>query len=112
MILVSDAMSTVGGPQEFELYGEVIKVKQGRLVNANGSLAGAHICLRDAVVNGVNKVGLPFTEAVRMATSNPFEMMGLPIQNVTGSNIAVLGRIPASDIEGTRAGMAAELVLH
>nr|AIA88622.1 CAZy families CE9 protein [uncultured Caulobacter sp.] len=40
IFLVSDAMSTIGGPDHFELYGERIEVRDGALVNAAGSLAG------------------------------------------------------------------------
>jgi N-acetylglucosamine-6-phosphate deacetylase len=45
MFLVSDAMPTVGGSDRFTLYGREIRVSEGRLINAEGSLAGAHVTL-------------------------------------------------------------------
>lgn len=76
MFLVSDAMSTIAGPDHFELYGETISVRDGALVNAGGSLAGAHIdmlgCLRNLVVH----VGIPLEEAILAACVTPAEVMG------------------------------------
>ncbi len=92
MILVSDAMSTIGGPNSFELYGEVITVENGRLVNANGSLAGAHIDLASSVSRMVQVVGVPAVDAVKMAFSNPFEMMGLSVPSMIGRDISQIGR--------------------
>ncbi|OCX60001.1 N-acetylglucosamine-6-phosphate deacetylase [Thioclava sp. SK-1] len=77
MFMVSDAMATIGGPDQFELYGEQILVRDGALVNAQGALAGAHVdlvtCLRNAVVN----VGLDLHDAYQMAAITPRDVMGL-----------------------------------
>ena len=44
LVLVSDAMATVGGHKgSFDLYGEVIRAHEGRLVNSDGALAGSAI---------------------------------------------------------------------
>lgn len=75
--LVSDAMATVGGPDAFVLYGETIRVVDGRLVNAAGSLAGAHIDMARSVAYLVNEVGLAADEALAMATSIPADAMNL-----------------------------------
>lgn len=77
MFLVSDAMSTVGGPDFFELYGQRIEVRDGRLVNAEGSLAGAHLDMATAVLNVVAKLGEPAETALAMATSIPAAAMRL-----------------------------------
>lgn len=77
MFLVSDAMSTVGGPDFFELYGKRIEVRDGRLVNAEGSLAGAHLDMATAVRNVVTKLGEPAETALAMATSIPATAMRL-----------------------------------
>ena len=98
MIVVSDAMSTVGGPDQFELYGEVIRVREGRLVNASGSLAGAHINLTAAVCRMMNDVGIPLSEALKMATSNPFEMMQMDRPKFIGSRLTELSTIPVKNI--------------
>jgi N-acetylglucosamine-6-phosphate deacetylase len=77
MFLVSDAMSTVGGPDFFELYGQRIEVRGGRLVNAEGSLAGAHLDIATALRNVVAKLGEPAETALAMATSIPAAAMRL-----------------------------------
>lgn len=93
MVLVSDAMSTVGGPDCFDLYGETIEVQCGRLVNTQGSLAGAHISLKDAMRRTVRDVAVPLSSAVRMVTINPFEMMQLESPDIVGSRVNNLGQI-------------------
>lgn len=75
--VVSDAMATVGGPDAFVLYGETIRVDAGRLINANGSLAGAHIDMARSVLRLVNTIGVGTSTALAMATRIPAEMMGL-----------------------------------
>lgn len=76
MFLVSDAMSTIGGPDHFELYGERIEVRDGALVNAAGSLAGAHIDLLGCLRNLVTHVGVPLEEAIAAACVVPADLMG------------------------------------
>lgn len=74
--LVSDAMATVGAAEKsFELYGETIREVDGRLVNAEGRLAGSAISLTDAVRFCVTELKLPFDEAVTMASRYPAEYL-------------------------------------
>lgn len=87
MVLVSDAMSTVAGPDRFELYGEIIRVDGGKLVNARGSLAGAHIDLKTSVQRMVANVGIPLADALAAATSTPRDLIGLPRQSLVGSSL-------------------------
>jgi N-acetylglucosamine-6-phosphate deacetylase len=50
LVLVSDAMATVGGSHAaFSLYGEEIRQSSGKLVNSAGALAGSAIGMIDAV---------------------------------------------------------------
>ena len=77
MVLVSDAMPTVGGPDQFELYNQVIRLEDGRLINREGSLAGAHVTQLDGVRRLVEKTGTSLTHALRMAITNPAVCMGL-----------------------------------
>ncbi|KMW60712.1 N-acetylglucosamine-6-phosphate deacetylase [Candidatus Rhodobacter oscarellae] len=77
---VSDAMATVGGPDHFELYGQTIHVENGALVNAEGSLAGAHIDLVQSLANLVLHVGLPLAEAIPMVSDIPRAVVSLPSQ--------------------------------
>ncbi|MEJ5087600.1 N-acetylglucosamine-6-phosphate deacetylase [Brucella pseudogrignonensis] len=82
MFLVSDAMSTIGGPDHFELYGERIEVRDGALVNAAGSLAGAHIDMVGCLANLVQHVGAPLEEAIRAACVVPADVMGVASPNL------------------------------
>jgi N-acetylglucosamine-6-phosphate deacetylase len=78
LVLVSDAMATVGGELgEFALYGETIRESAGRLVNADGALAGSAIGLIDAVRYCVETVGLELAECLRMASYYPAAILGL-----------------------------------
>ncbi|SMP06791.1 N-acetylglucosamine-6-phosphate deacetylase [Shimia sagamensis] len=78
MILVSDSMSTVGGPDHFDLYGHRVVLKNGRLINKEGSLAGAHVTQAEGVQRLIHKVGLSEETALRMAISTPAACIGLP----------------------------------
>jgi N-acetylglucosamine-6-phosphate deacetylase len=87
LVLVSDAMATVGGSQgAFNLYGEAIRESGGRLVNSDGKLAGSAIGLLEAVKFCFAEVGLPLDECLRMASRYPAAIMGMHRQ---------LGRIAA-----------------
>lgn len=94
LFLVSDAMATVGSGQAwFTLYGERITARDGRLLNAEGALAGSAIGLIDAVRYCHEIVELPLEECLRMASRYPADFIGEP----------ELGRIAA--------GSRADLVL-
>jgi N-acetylglucosamine-6-phosphate deacetylase len=72
LLLVTDAMSTVGSAgSSFELYGERIQAQDGRLINAEGVLAGSAIGMIDAVRIATSAVGLPLEESLRMAALYP-----------------------------------------
>lgn len=90
MVLVSDAMSTIAGPDYFTLYGETIRVLDGKLVNANGSLAGAHIDLKTSVVRLVENVGIGIQDALGAATNAPRDFMRIARQGLVGSLLAEL----------------------
>lgn len=78
MFLVSDAMATVGGPDNFSLYDQVITLKDGRLINEEGNLAGAHVTQIEGVRRLVHHCGISLETALRMATSNPANCVGRP----------------------------------
>ena len=77
MIMISDAMPTVGGPDSFVLYGKTLHLRNGSLVNSEGSLAGAHTTMAESLERVVNKLGVALEEALRMAISNPARLMGV-----------------------------------
>lgn len=74
--LVSDAMPTVGGSDHFNLYGDVIRLKGGRLVNSEGSLAGAHVTMAESVARLISIVGIAPDAALRMAVTIPARVIG------------------------------------
>ncbi|NNL19217.1 MAG: N-acetylglucosamine-6-phosphate deacetylase, partial [Boseongicola sp.] len=65
--LVSDSMATVGGPDHFDLYGQEVHLDHGRLINAEGNLAGAHVTQAQGVARLVKHVGISLEAALRMA---------------------------------------------
>lgn len=76
MFLVSDCMATVGGADRFALYGEDIRLVDGRLVNAEGSLAGAHVTMAQGVARLIAQVGVAPAEALAMAVAVPAAVIG------------------------------------
>ncbi len=76
LYLVTDAMATVGAlTKSFELYGETISEKDGRLVNSEGRLAGSAISMMDAVRIATTQVGFALEESLRMASLYPAQML-------------------------------------
>ena len=77
-MLVTDAMPPVGGKRtSFRLYGEEIALRDGRCLRADGTLAGAALDMASAVRNAVACSGVTLPEALRMASRNPAEFLGL-----------------------------------
>ena len=74
--IVSDAMPTVGGPDKFSLYGMDVMLSDGRLINSEGSLAGAHFTQAEGVFRLVNAIGIDPASALRMAITTPAELVG------------------------------------
>lgn len=95
MFLVSDAMPTVGGPDSFDLYGQRLHLEDGRLVNAEGSLAGAHLTQALGLARLVNVLNVDPQEALRMVVTVPARLMGLDglaqIEGRAVSDLLVLG---------------------
>ncbi|MEJ6391983.1 N-acetylglucosamine-6-phosphate deacetylase [Gymnodinialimonas sp. 2305UL16-5] len=87
---VSDAMPTVGGPDHFTLYGRRIEVQEGRLVNDEGSLAGAHIDMAQSLANLAGPAGLPLDLACAMVSDRPRAALGLPPQIIAPEGEAFL----------------------
>lgn len=87
LALVSDAMATVGlpadAPRSFQLYGQTIEGRGGRLVDGAGRLAGADLSLADAARNMAQHVGL--AAAARMAGGAPAAALGLGLAAAGGA---------------------------
>lgn len=81
VFLVSDAMAVAGTDlSEFTLRGRRILRRDGRLTLDDGTFAGADVDLPMAVRLLVERVGLPLTQALRMATAIPAACLGLADQ--------------------------------
>lgn len=78
MFLVSDAMSTVGGSNHLRLYGQDVWLKDGRLVNAEGSLAGAHVTMAEGLRRLIAQVGTSPETALDMAVAAPARVLNRP----------------------------------
>jgi N-acetylglucosamine-6-phosphate deacetylase len=78
LFLVSDAMPPVGGSRSnFRIGPREITCVNGRCQTASGNLAGAALDMATAVRNCVEKVGIPITEALRMASLYPARFLGV-----------------------------------
>ncbi|MBR4942641.1 MAG: N-acetylglucosamine-6-phosphate deacetylase [Clostridia bacterium] len=84
LTLITDAMRAKGLPDGVsELGGQTVYVKNGEARLENGTLAGSVLRMNRAVQNMVEKVGVPFTQAIDYATINPAK--NLKIDSQTGS---------------------------
>src|SRR6185369_12363576 len=78
LALVTDAMPSVGSDdKEFELAGQRVFVDGGRCVTADGTLAGSHLTMAEAVRNAERLMGVDAATAVRMASKVPADILGL-----------------------------------
>ncbi len=76
--LITDAMRAKGMPDGLsELGGQEVIVKDGEARLRNGALAGSVLKMNVAIKNLVQKVGVPFVDAVDYATYNPAKNIGV-----------------------------------
>jgi N-acetylglucosamine-6-phosphate deacetylase len=77
-MLVTDAMPPVGGDKRvFSLLGEQIEVRDGRCRTKGGTLAGSAIDMATAVLNCIRLLRLPLEKALRFASAEPANFLGL-----------------------------------
>jgi N-acetylglucosamine-6-phosphate deacetylase len=106
MFLVSDAMPTVGGPDRFRLYDMDLHLEDGRLVNTEGSLAGAHVTMAESVARLVAVVGVPVDTALRMAVTIPARVIGAPsLAQIAGRRVDEVNHL---DAEGRFTGLLSD----
>ena len=60
------------------LYGQDIRLKDGRLVNAEGSLAGAHVTMAEGLRRLITVVGTSPETALDMAVVAPARLLNRP----------------------------------
>ena len=77
-MLVTDAMPSVGtNSNSFNLQGRKITVSGTVCIDEDGRLAGSNIDMASCVRNAMKLLQLPLTEAVRMASRQPAEFLGV-----------------------------------
>ena len=77
VLLVSDGIAATGMPSgDYQLGKFQVTVKDGVARNAEGKLAGSTLTL-DRALRNVVALGVPFVDAVRMATVLPARRLGL-----------------------------------
>lgn len=77
-MLVTDAMPPVGGRQStFRLNGSEVRVVRGRCLRADSALAGAALDMAAAVRNCRNLLHVSLADALRFASRNPAEFIGV-----------------------------------
>ena len=75
--LISDAVAPAGlGDGEYKVWGETIRVSEGRTSNERGSIAGSVISMREAVRTAAS-LGLSETDIARVASLNPARLLGI-----------------------------------
>lgn len=75
--LISDATAAAGADiKEFFFAGQKVYVKDGKCLNAEGTLGGSALTMLQAVSNGVKRIGWSLEESLRMASLYPARIMG------------------------------------
>ncbi|TFB53599.1 N-acetylglucosamine-6-phosphate deacetylase [Cryobacterium sp. TMT2-17-1] len=78
-VFVTDAMAAAGADDgAYKLGGLDVSVADGVARLADGTIAGSVLTLSEAVRYAVHTAGVPLAVAVRAATQNPADMIGLP----------------------------------
>ncbi|WP_407156127.1 N-acetylglucosamine-6-phosphate deacetylase [Bradyrhizobium sp. STM 3557] len=78
LMLVTDAMPLVGtNERQFVLQGRQITLHDHRLTGPDGTLAGAHLTMIEAVRNAVALLGISLVDALIMASATPAAFLGL-----------------------------------
>ena len=77
-MLVTDAMPPVGGLKAtFALCGQEIRAQDGACVRDDGKLAGTALNMAMAVRNCMQMLDVPLTSALRFASTEPANFLGL-----------------------------------
>ena len=71
IVLITDAVRASGMPDgDYDFTGRSVRVDRGRVTLPDGTLAGSTLTMEYAVRVMVDEVGVPLTDAVRMASLN------------------------------------------
>ncbi|PSO25987.1 N-acetylglucosamine-6-phosphate deacetylase [Bradyrhizobium sp. MOS002] len=81
LMLVTDAMPLVGTQLlQFILQGRQVTLRENRLTGPDGTLAGAHLSMIEAVRNAVALLEIPLADALIMASRTPAAFLGLEFE--------------------------------
>ena len=79
LVLVTDAMEAAGMPDgEYELGDRTVRLEAGAVRTPEGSLAGSVLTMDAALRNAARSLNVSLHEALRMITSTPAAVLGLP----------------------------------
>ncbi|MGI9048802.1 MAG: N-acetylglucosamine-6-phosphate deacetylase [Rubrobacteraceae bacterium] len=97
LILVTDAMEAAGMPSgDYELSGREGRLQDRVVRLRDGTIAGSALTMDRAVRNAVAVLGIPLSDAVRMASENPARALGNPekgrIASDADADLVILGR--------------------
>lgn len=78
IVLITDAIRASGMPDgDYTFMDQKVNVKDKKAFLEDGTLAGSTLTMEKAVKNMVELVGVPLTDAVRMASLNGAKVLGL-----------------------------------
>jgi N-acetylglucosamine-6-phosphate deacetylase len=78
LMLVTDAMPLIGtNERQFLLHGKRVTLHETRLTGPDGTLAGAHLTMIEAVRNAVTLLDLSLVDALVMGSRTPAAFLGL-----------------------------------
>ena len=96
IVLITDAMPGAGLPDgKYKLLDQVVTVKDGKATLPDGTIGGSTVTMEGCLRTLVQFVGVPLSEAVRMASFNPAKVIKLDksmgsIEVGKEANLAVL----------------------
>lgn len=72
MILITDSLEATGLPDgTYDLAGQMIVSRNGKVFLKNGTLAGSTLSINTAVYNAIHYLGCSLPQAIQMASYNP-----------------------------------------
>jgi N-acetylglucosamine-6-phosphate deacetylase len=78
IVLVTDTMRAMGLPEgQYQLGGLEIEVVDGAARLSTGELAGSTLSMAQAVKNAMGMLGASLSEAIRMASFNPAQVINM-----------------------------------
>jgi N-acetylglucosamine-6-phosphate deacetylase len=75
--LITDAVRAAGlGDGDYDMMGEPIKVRDGRVTDSRGKLAGSALTMPEALRNITRFTGIDLPEASALVSANPAAVLG------------------------------------